>query len=156
MGNKILVAFDDSENAMRAVELIARTFTRDREITLLSIVADTASVCDMQGPSLTPYFLTQKSTFCAMEDKKREALTSAQKSAKDCLVQAGFDPARVHTRIDTQKKSVAKDLLEEAASGYDTIVMGRRGHSGLTEFLMGSTSQKIIHSVKDISVVIVD
>jgi len=36
MAKKILVAFDDSENAMRAVEFIATSFTKEKEITLFS------------------------------------------------------------------------------------------------------------------------
>jgi nucleotide-binding universal stress UspA family protein len=57
MGQKILVAIDDSENAMRAVELIAKSFTPDHRITLFSVILDTPAICDMNNPSLTPYFL---------------------------------------------------------------------------------------------------
>jgi len=45
--------------------------------------------------------------------------------------------------------------VAEAEAGYDAIVMGRRGLSGIKEFMMGSVSRKVPHPVKDVSVVIV-
>ena len=38
MEKKILVALDDSENALRAVEFVSQTFTPDHEITLFSVI----------------------------------------------------------------------------------------------------------------------
>jgi len=52
-------------------------------------------------------------------------------------------------------KGIARDIVAEADSGYDTIVMGRRGLSGIKEFVMGSVSQKVLHSVKDVSIILV-
>ncbi len=36
------------------------------------------------------------------------------------------------------------------------IGLGRRGLSGLKKFFLGSVSQKVLHAVKDISVLIVE
>ena len=60
MGHKILVAFDESENAKRAVDYIAQVFPRDAEITLFSVLQDSAAICEMNSPELTPYFESQK------------------------------------------------------------------------------------------------
>ena len=38
MAKKILVAIDDSENALRAVEFVANTFTPDNRITLFNVL----------------------------------------------------------------------------------------------------------------------
>ena len=38
MGQKILIAFDDSENALRAVQYVARTFSPDNHVTLFSVL----------------------------------------------------------------------------------------------------------------------
>ena len=73
MGQRILVAFDDSENAMRAVEYIAHSFTKDHRITLFCVIPDTAAICDMNSPSLTPYFLSRQADFCALEDEKKSS-----------------------------------------------------------------------------------
>jgi nucleotide-binding universal stress UspA family protein len=156
MEQKILVAFDDSQNAMRAVEFIAGSFTKEHKITLLSIIPDTAAICDMNSPSLTPYFISHQVTFCALEDQKKELVNEALQKAKELLLKAGFEEKNITMKVETKKKGIAKDIIDEAHSGYDTIVLGRRGLSGIREFVLGSVSQKVLHSARDMSVIVVD
>jgi len=156
MGEKILVAFDDSENAMRAVEYIARTFTKEQQITLFCVVPDTAALCDMNSPSLTPYFVEKQAIFCGLEDQKKELIDEAMQKAKELLVTAGFEEKNITPKVQTKKKGVVRDIIDEAHSGYDTIVLGRRGLSGVKEFILGSVSQKVLHLARDISVIVVD
>jgi nucleotide-binding universal stress UspA family protein len=156
MGQKILVAFDDSENAMRAVEFIATSFTKEHKITLFSVIPDTAAICDMNSPSLTPYFVSKQATFCALEDQKKELVDQALQKAKGLLMKAGFEETNVTIKCQTKRKGVARDIIDEARSGYDTIVLGRRGLSGIREFILGSVSQKVFNAARDISVMVVD
>ena len=152
---KLLVALDDSDNAARAVAYVSKTFRPDHEVTLLSVLPDTQLLCNINSPELTPYFLSEKNLFCALEDKKKELVESAATRAKDLLLKAGFKEERITVKIQAKSRGIARDIVAEAASGYGTIVMGRRGLSGIKEFVMGSVSQKVLHSVKDISIVIV-
>jgi nucleotide-binding universal stress UspA family protein len=154
MAKKILVALDESQNAMRAVEYIARSFTADHEVTLFHVALDTAAICNMNSPELTPYFTAQQITFCSLEDKKKELVRKAMDEARTRLIGVGFQEKKITTKIETRKKGVARDILAEAQSGYDTIVMGRRGLSGVSEFLMGSVSQKVLNNARGISVVL--
>lgn len=156
MEQKILVAFDDSENAMRAVEFIAESFTKEHKITLFSIIPDTAALCDMNSPGLTPYFISHQVTFCALEDQKKELVNEALQKAKEVLLKAGFEEKNITIKVQTKKKGIARDILNEAHSGYDTIVLGRRGLSGVKEFILGSVSQKVLHSARDMAVIVVD
>ncbi|MGD9972420.1 MAG: universal stress protein [Desulfatirhabdiaceae bacterium] len=156
MAQKILVPIDDSSNALRVAEFIAGVFNPDNEITLLSILQDTAALCDMNSPELTPYFMSQQSTFCQLEDRKRQLIDEAMGRAKDVLIAAGFNESRIVQKVQKKKNGVARDIVDEAQKGYQIIVMGRRGLSGVQEFLMGSVSQKVIHAVKDVSIVIVN
>jgi nucleotide-binding universal stress UspA family protein len=152
---KVLVAFDDSDNAARAVEYVSKNFSPDHEVTLLSVIPDTQALCNMDSPELTPYFWSQRNVFCSLEDKKKELIEAAADKAKDLLLRAGFQKEKITIKVQLKKKGIARDIVAEAESGYDTIVMGRRGLSGIKEFVMGSVSQKVLHSVKDASVVIV-
>jgi len=156
MPNRILVAFDDSENALRAVEYVADRFTRENQITLFSIVPDTAALCDMNSPSLIPYFMEKQAVFCGLEDQKKELVDEAMLRAKDILLKAGFDEKNIALKVQTKKKGVARDIIDEARSGYDTIVVGRRGLSGVKDFIFGSVSQKLLHLAKDVSIIVVD
>jgi len=156
MAQKILVAFDDSENALRAVEFIANSFTKDHRVTLFSVVPDTAALCDMNSPSLIPYFTSKQATFCDLEDQKKELVKEAMQKAKEFLLKAGFDEPNVSLKLQSKNKGIVRDIVEEARSGYDTIVLGRRGLSGIKEFILGSVSQKVLHLARDISVLVVD
>ena len=156
MKKRILVALDDSENALRAVEFVSRTFTPDHEITLFSVLQDMTALYEHYSPELTPYFLTQRDAFTSLDDKKKDLIEEAAEKAIDLLLKAGFQEEKVILRIEEQKKGIARDIINEASSGYDAIVMGRRGLSGITGFILGSVSQKVLHSTKNISVVVVD
>ncbi|MDI6687291.1 MAG: universal stress protein [Desulfobacterales bacterium] len=156
MDKKILVAFDDSENAMRAVEFIEKFFTSDSKVTLFNVIEDTVALCEMNSPELTPYFKSQQSSFCILEDKKKNLVGSALKKAREKLIDAGFKAKNVNIKTKSKKKGVARDIVKEAQSGYNAIVMGRRGLSGIKDFILGSISQKVFNLVKDISVLIVN
>jgi nucleotide-binding universal stress UspA family protein len=155
MGTKILVALDDSENAMRAVQFIAKNFTLDHEITLFSVLMDTPAICDLQSPELTPYFVSQQKALCAMSDRKRELLASSQEKARAVLREAGFPETGITARIQVRKRGVARDIIDEARSGYPIVVLGRRGLSSIGEFLLGSVSQKVLHGCKDATILLV-
>ena len=156
MEKRILVAIDDSENAMRAVEVFSKSFTPEHKVTLFSVIPDTAAVCDMHSPELHPLFLSQRDAFCSIEDRKRDLAEQAIARAKAILLEAGFEEKNITAKVETRKKGVARDIINEARSGYSTIVLGRRGLSGIKEFFLGSVSQKVAQSAKNVSVLLVE
>lgn len=157
MAQKILIAMDESENSARAVEFVVNNLKTDADITLFSVLMNTESMCALQGPALTPYFVAEQTSFCALEDKKKELMNEALDKARQKLIQSGFDENRVRTKTVERKKGIARDIIAEANSGnYDLVVMGRRGLSGIMEFIMGSVSQKVLHGVDKASVLLAD
>jgi nucleotide-binding universal stress UspA family protein len=155
MSQKVLIAFDDSKNAMRAVEYAAKVLAKDCRITLFSVVPDTASICDLHSPELTPYFKTQQDSFCVLEQKKQELLNAAQSKAKEVLAASGFQQDHIRLKSEPKKKGIARDIAAEAKAGYDLIVLGRRGLAGIKELLMGSVSQKVLNLAQEIPILIV-
>ena len=118
---------------------------------------DTETLCKMNSPELTPYFKSQQSAFCTMEDKKRQLVEHAMQQAHQILVDNGFAEKNVLLKLEPIKSGVARDIIEEVTdSEYDFIVLGRRGTSGVKEFFFGNTSQKVLSAAKDISVLVVD
>lgn len=156
MDQKVLVAFDDSENAARAVAFVARFFSPETSVTLFNVAQDTATLCEMNSPELTPYFTAQQSHFCALEDKKKQLVSRSMEAAINRLLDAGFDKQRISLKVEMKKKGVARDIVNEARSGYDVIVLGRRGVSGIKDFLMGGVSQKVFQLARDLSVLVVN
>lgn len=155
MQKKMLIAMDESEGSFKAVRFVAESMSKEHKITLFSVVPDTLLVCQMHDETLTPYFLAQRDAFCALEDKKRDLLMDALNRARDMLLSAGFPRQNVEIKIEKEKKGVAKDIIAEAEKGYDMVVLGRRGLSGLKEFFLGSVSQKVLQGAKEITVLLV-
>jgi nucleotide-binding universal stress UspA family protein len=156
MAKKLLVAFDDSENAMRAVEFVANYFSPDNKVTLFNVIPDTAALCEMNSPELTPYFTAQQDSFCILEEKKKDLVRNAHQKAKNMLIDAGFEEKNITLKTEVKKSGIARDIVQEAQAGYDAIVLGRRGLSGIKEFILGSVSQKVFTLAKDISVLVVN
>ncbi len=155
MSQKILIAFDDSENAMRAVDYVAKLLSKDGRITLFSVVQDTASICDMHSPELAPYFKSQQDSFCVLEEKKKQLLSAAQLKAKEILAASGFKEDQIRLKSEPKKKGIARDIVAEAQAGYDLVVLGRRGLAGIREFFMGSVSQKVLNLAQELPILIV-
>jgi len=156
MEKKILLAIDDSENARRAVEFVANFFAPGNKITLFNVIPDTATLCAMNSPGLTPYFTSQLSSFCLLEEKKKKLVNEAMQKAKRILLDAKFEEKNITIKSEIKKSGIARDIIREAKAGYDVVVMGKRGLSGIKDFILGSVSQKVFNTVKDISVLVVD
>lgn len=156
MGKKLLIAFDDSDNAMRAVESVATFFDRDSHVTLFHVAQDTSALCRMNSPGLTPLFKHEQSEFCTLEDKKREFVEDALKKAREVLVSSGFSGDNLTVKHEKSKHGVARDIIDEAAGNYDVLVMGKKGISGFKDFLFGGTTQKVMNNVDHVSVFIVN
>jgi nucleotide-binding universal stress UspA family protein len=155
MGQKILIAFDDSENAMRAVEYVGKTLLPQNRVVLFTVLQDTAALCDLQSPELTPYFKSQQQAFCALEEKKKDLVSTALAKAAGILRDAGFAEDRITIKAEPKNKGIARDIANEARNGYDLVVLGRRGFSSIKDYFMGSISQKVIHLVPDTSILVV-
>ena len=89
----------------------------------------------------------------ALEDKKGELVENAWKEARDVLVGNGFSEKKITFKHQKTKHGVARDIIKEAEN-YDILVIGKRGISGIREFLFGGTTQKVINGVDNVAVFI--
>jgi nucleotide-binding universal stress UspA family protein len=157
MARKILVAVDESKSSMNAVKYVARAMEKTGTVTLFSVLPDPTAACGLDSPSLTPSFKANRQAFCAIEDTKKEIVKRFMDEAKGVLVKAGFPPKSVTTKILKKKSGIARDILKEAQRGkYTTLVIGRRGLSGVKQFVLGSVSNKVVSLAKNVSVIVVD
>ncbi len=157
MKNKILLALDNSKEALKAVKYVANTVKPTSMVTMLSVLPDPTAACELDGPSLIPIFKQNIKTFCIIEDAKKSAVQGFMEEAKKTLVNAGFRSNNIAIRIRKKKAGIARDILKEAQQGkYDTIVVGRRGLSGIKQYAFGSVSNKVVQLAKNAAVVVVD
>lgn len=75
-------------------------------------------------------------------ENEREA--GAIKHSLD-LMYARLRPTRSEVAIQLARGHAAEEILNEAEAGdYDLVVIGARGRRGLTRFLIGSTSSRVV------------
>lgn len=161
MNRKILIAMDESKNAMKAVEYVTDYVGQDFQITLFHVFFKTPRKPVKKDRVLIQHhqviFKERIADLTAWLEQKRVTVEKVMDKAKAMLVKAGISQKNINIRIEQRKKGVARDILNELKKGkYDTVVVGRRGLSGTKAFFSGSVSNKIVHHAKNCAVWVVD
>jgi nucleotide-binding universal stress UspA family protein len=142
MYNKILVAVDGSDNALRAAAEAVRMArgNPDAQLALITVVPLVDPVFGF-GPLLTTQQVADAERAAANEVLKKAEETVAQaKQAVEMTEQSGI---KVESFV--QIGDPAQAIAEHAAKGgYEVIVMGRRGMGIIRELLLGSVSSKVL------------
>ena len=148
---KVLVCMDSSENALRAAEYAGFMLSgTDCQTTLF------------HSKRHLRRFVPQEVIEAAPEleelwwDKAGEQIGPQMKKAKEMLLAAGLSEDQITTKIVDGSRSAASDILKEANnSDCGTIVLGRRGVSGVREFFMGSVTTKVLQGSGGLAVWVV-
>ncbi len=156
--NKILIALDDSKNAMKSVEYAADQFgrTSDTQVSLVHVLPNLPAIFWDEGHILS-------------EDEKRERQKVVDKwlisqkakmeplfnKATGLLTAKGFLPSNIQTKFLSDSTDTADSILEEARDGsYRTIVLGRSHHS--PKYVLGTVAGKIASHGSGMVVTIVE
>jgi nucleotide-binding universal stress UspA family protein len=158
--NKMLIAIDGSQCAMRAVDYAGKQFSRSRDlrITLLHVLPYPPAPFWDDGHVLTEDEKTARNQviekWLANQRAKLEPLF---KEAVELLIGKGIRPEQIEKKSISDSTDVAESILEEARDGgYQTLVLGRCGLSASKRFLMGSVTTKIVNNGAGIAVCIVE
>ncbi len=152
---KALIALDNSPDSQRAVEYAAGIFPQlpDSEVYLLSLTARIpagSQELDVTSPPPEVH---------GDEDHQQEIqqLRGAQGAAADLLIGNGMAAERIRQSIQPVRISLGQDIVDEAReSGYDTIVVGRRGLSLAKKLLLGSVSSEVVQKATGLTVWVVE
>jgi len=146
--NKILLAFDGSENAAGAVNFVGALLGGfDYEVSLFHVIRSNG-----EGRPEHRHIFSSKE-FAKVANKE---MASSLKAVQTELVKTGFKADKVSTEIVTGAISRAGAIADKAKQeNFGTIVMGRRGHSSVLEFFVGRVTNKVIHLAKDRTVWVV-
>ncbi|HOV86910.1 MAG TPA: universal stress protein [Syntrophobacteraceae bacterium] len=142
---KILIAMDPSEGAMRALEHAVRTLNGSaREICLVHVVRGVAG----SDKGLEEFFPEEYRR--GLLEEAKEAVRGTFEKARERLVASGIPDPQISTRVITGVTSRAGAVMNLAREGdFGTIVVGRRGISKVEAFDMGRVSNKLIQMAKD-------
>ncbi len=130
---KILISFDGSANAQRAVDYVIKNISALKEtpqLLLLNVQWNVAT-------GNVKLFINQKT----INDYYREQGMAALQSARAALDAAAL-PYQYHISIGTPAEAIVQYANEQSV---DQIVMGRQGQGGLQSLLLGSVVNKVLH-----------
>ena len=146
VSQKILLAIDGSENAMRAVDHVGFVLSgrTDVEVTIFHVL------------DLKPFVILEKPPQKWQEIAEKKMATFMSQ-AKNMLVGAGVPEEKINLVIRPSDKGVAQEIIEyQKKESISTITMGRRGLSRLKAFFLGSVSTKVLNMIEEGAVWIVD
>ncbi|MFC1577485.1 universal stress protein [Thermodesulfobacteriota bacterium] len=146
--NKILLAFDGSENAVNAGKFVGALLGGfDYEVSLFHIIRSNG-----EGRPEHQHIFSSKEFGRTVSKEMASSLKAAQAE----LIHAGFKADQVSSQIVTGAISRAGAIADRAKQeNFGTIVMGRRGHSSVREFFVGRVTNKVIHMARDRTVWVV-
>ena len=146
---KILIAMDNSEDAMRAVEYAGQILSpKHHELLLLHVSRGYEYYVEELDGIVAPGFAGGGLETVEME--------SVMADARARLEKAGFGPGKVGVKIIQDASSRTEAICAEAREGgFGTLVLGRRGASRAKEFFMGRVSYKASHLAHEMAVWIV-
>jgi nucleotide-binding universal stress UspA family protein len=149
--SRVLISIDSSENALRAVDHAGFMLSgTDCQVTIFHTMRHLRRYVPLEvleeAPELEELW----------KSKAGQEIEPYMKQAKEMLLEAGLSENQISTKIVDGSRSAASDILEEARSkGCGTIVLGRRGLSGVKEFFMGSVTSKVLQDSAGLAVWIV-
>jgi nucleotide-binding universal stress UspA family protein len=125
---RILVAFDNSSHAWRALEqAIALAEPRGGQLTLLTVVREPRVVA-------SPYAVP----VVEIDDLVAEAEAALEKAAASV-------PDTIQVKTVVRKGNSAEEIIRRAeVGGDDFIVIGTRGHGDAASLVIGSVSHEVI------------
>lgn len=152
--NKILLLFDSTENALRAVEYVGKMFgsAKDVSVTIMGLL-DPIPEHHLDGDA--PGMEKLRASIHSMEVdriKKQQHLVTAA----DMLGKAGVQCDRIEVKEHQSRSGLAKEIIRQVQEGgYGTVVLGYTESAGLFKFLSGDISSSLIKGLTGCTVCVV-
>jgi len=146
---RLLIAIDGSEGSKKAVEHVAfhHTLTPGLKVTLLNVLPELPPEFWDEGHILNETERAERErTIEKWKENQKLKIEAVFESASAILCRGGINPESIEKKTVMGPGGVADEILDEARKGgYGDLILGRRGHSGASKFLMGSVSTKVVN-----------
>ncbi len=146
--NRILVAVDEKAISLEAVDYVAAVLSGSANCRV-----DLLAVLVPPDPDNFPDQAGHAARARELEQQLQQVLARGER----ILLEAGLERQAVASRlVESEGRRVSEVIMEyQAAGGYGTVVVGRRGLSKAEEFLLGSVSSAVMHQAADCCVWVV-
>ncbi len=142
---KFLVPLDGSERALMVCRHLASFAPlRSMHAVLFHVFSRYPEAhYDLASGALQPSGTLQRS----WRSEQLRQMEDYMQLAKRLLVSGGFPEAAVEIRIQKRLNGVARDILREARSDYEFVVIRRRGMGALAGMIVGSVTLKVLQGL---------
>ncbi len=158
---KMLIAIDGSKGALRAVEYVGEQFSGmgDVQITLYHVSQGVPPELWDDGHILNETEKgARKSVLDTWQANKKIMLEATFQKAIEALTTKGINPEQIETKSTQEPVADVPDciLTEARNGGYQTLVIGRCGHSSTAHFLLGSIASRIVNHGAGLAICVVE
>lgn len=155
MDKKVLVAVDGSRASLMALDYVATmeaAVIPDLWVTLFHVEEAIPHALRGEMEKTPESFRRLK----AMEERIAQRTAKVLDSARQRLLDAGLDPAKVEYSRQGRAMGLAKDIVFRGEHGnYDAVVLGRRGLSRVEKMFLGSVTNKVVQHADRVPVWVV-
>ena len=151
---KILLAVDGSNYALGAVRYVSNILSpRNTEVVMFHVHNKIPeSYWDLERGASPGWRVSEVR---AWEREYEKTLREYMEKAERISRRAGFPEDSIKVKIPKREKGIARDIVREAKSGYNCVVVGRRGISKLKDLVLGSISTKLIERLDFVPLIVV-
>lgn len=151
---KILLAYDGSDLALDSVRYISEAFPSDRTEVVIFYVETKIPRSFWKMERELDFRFQSPQIRAAMAERKKK-VNLAMENAKNILLESGMPSHAVQARVHIKNQSLVQDIIEESHQGYDALVIGRKGHSRIKDFLIDTLPMKLLGKIKHIPLIVV-
>jgi nucleotide-binding universal stress UspA family protein len=147
---RVLVAVDGSEQTQGLVDYLGGIISaRNTELVLFHIMPNAPeSFYDWEKD---PGALPKADYLRKWESEREKELRNFMRDIRRRLTETGIPEYSIIISIRKAREGIARDLLQEARSGYDAIVVGRSGFGAAGAQVMGSVASKVVAKLDAVS-----
>ena len=157
---KILVAIDESEGALKAVDFVGRLFSGSGgvKVTVLHVIPNLPAPLWDDGHILNDEERrARKQVIDKWVENQEMKLKGVFDKAVEKLTKNGMSRDSIDTKTVTDTLDVAEKILYETKQGgYDMLALGRHGYSKAKRLVMGSVATAIIEHGAGMAVCVVE
>jgi nucleotide-binding universal stress UspA family protein len=149
---KILIPVDGSPNSKRVLDLATWLLAEagPMEATVFHVFAPVIP------KEMASMWTGLTEIGASVEQRLIDEAEDMLSQAKTYLIENGVPAFAIKTQLETGAMGAAQAISKEAQQGgYGSILLGRRGISGVKRFLLGSVSNKLVQQGRDMAVWVV-
>jgi nucleotide-binding universal stress UspA family protein len=150
--NKLLVAVDGSERALRTAKYLASMPAFfNMQVNLFNVFAGVPeSYYDLRRE---PASVNVTAGLYSWEKLQRGQIEQHLQKCRNILLSADYNPAKVRTTVQKRRVGIARDIIAESKKDYCAVVIRRRGMGGLKGLILGSVALKLLNGIDSIPII---